>query len=253
MAREDPQWEQRNQKDHSSEHGGKSSWCFLWSSVNNLLSEARVKQGAKSQDLQEGDSQAAVYSHVCLRQPFVLRDTTFHGFPPAKQENTVENLWKALEECRDAHIQCLGNRHSATVCHVEAEKAECFDDRGRRGHMCKHGIHFNQWWFCKASGILSGEETEDQKYTIQGSKRRDWNLEQLSSSTSSLSTLPETEGRPRDCLEVNLRSMIRVLGVLPKPWYKKGYIFLCYFTEDWRKFFFFSSHLKTLNSLSLVM
>ena len=128
-------------------------------------------QGTKSQDLQAGDSQAVVYSHW---QPFVLRDTTFRGFPPARQENIVENLWKALEECRDAHTECLGNRHSATVCHVEADKAEHFDDRGRRRHMRKHGTHFNQRWFCKVSGILSDEETEDQKYTIQGSKWRGW-------------------------------------------------------------------------------
>lgn len=60
--------------------------------MNNLLSEARVKQRAKSQDLQAGESLAAVYSPVCLWQPFILRDTTFHGLPPAKQENTVENL-----------------------------------------------------------------------------------------------------------------------------------------------------------------
>ena len=128
-------------------------------------------QGTKSQDLQAGDSQAAVYSHVAAFR------SQRHHFPRLSTSQAGKHCWEPVKGAggmqRRSHWVPRKQAFSHCVPCGGWQSWTLWWQREETAHA-QTGTHFNQRWFCKASGILSDEETEDQKYTIQGSKWRGW-------------------------------------------------------------------------------
>lgn len=113
-----------------------------------------------------------------------------------------------MEEYKSDYTRCPENSQSVSVCQVEADKPECFSNRGRR------------WSMCKTLQLMRKLRTRSQQSNVG----RERNGTQISP-VLTLHLFPlshRKQGGTETLEEVNLSSLTRISGLVPKPTYKKG-------------------------------